>query len=122
MEGEKPEVGQARAQQPIQLRWRGGDPAQEGLQLSLELVAGWRLEVQAFSADGTQEHQHRGSIAQLTDPNCEQSILSSGRSRSAPGRDPAAHLQVQRGFQPLQLKSGAFPAELGPVRLLPDPG
>ena len=33
VEGEKPEVGKARAQQPIQLRWRRGDPILKGLQL-----------------------------------------------------------------------------------------
>jgi hypothetical protein len=29
VEGEKPELGQAGAQQPVQLRWRGGDPVQK---------------------------------------------------------------------------------------------
>jgi hypothetical protein len=89
VEGEKPEVGQAGANQPVQLRWRAGDPGQEGCQLLFQLGSGRCLEVQALTTDGTGEHLHRSLIAQLTDPDGAQAI--------GPGGEQAPVPMVQRG-------------------------
>ena len=77
-------MGQARAQQPVQLRRRGGDPIQEGLQLLLELVSWRRLKVQAPTADGACEHLHRSPIAQPTDPTSAQAIGATGEQALVP--------------------------------------
>ena len=61
--GEKPEVGQARAQQSVQLWWRGGDPIQEGLQLLQAIPAAGAITGERMRGSGPGGDGHQDRIA-----------------------------------------------------------
>ena len=63
VEGEKPEVGQARAQQSVQLWWRGGDPIQEGLQLLQAIPAAGAITGERMRGSGPGGDGHQDRIA-----------------------------------------------------------
>jgi len=75
VEGQKPQVGQARPQQPVQPCWRRGDPVQKSIQLILQPVSGRRFKVKAFPADGAGEHLHWSRIAQAIGTIGEQALV-----------------------------------------------